>query len=205
MLSEAQSVLLDAGMVLSKWHTNSDFLVNEYNQYFESETGVTKLLGMYWNSAEDVFLFKGLDMDNKEFIYTKRNVLSLIASLFDPIGLINPFVMYEKILFQEIWRLGLGWDEILPHDLQLKFQHWINSIEVIKKFEINRCYFPGLSLNSVEGMEVHAFSDASEKGYGTCIYFRIPKSNNEFCVSFVMSRGKVAPIKRITLPMLEPY
>ena len=204
MLSEAQSVLSDAGMILSKWHTNSEFLINEHNQYFEPETSVTKLLGMYWNSAEDVFLFKGIDLDNKkEFIYTKRNVLSLIARLFDPIGLINPFVMYAKILLQEIWRLGLGWDEILPHDLQLKLQRWINSIEVIKNFEINRCYFSGLSLNSVEGLEVHAFSDASEKGYGTCIYFRMPKSDNEFCVSFVMSRGKVAPIKRITLPRLE--
>ena len=111
--------------------------------------------------------------------------------------------MYAKILLQEIWRLGLGWDEILPHDLQLKLQLWINSIEVIKNFEINRCYFSGLSLNSVEGLEVHAFSDASEKGYGTCIYFRMPKSDNEFYVSFVMSRGKVAPIKRITLPRLE--
>ena len=118
MLSEAQSVLSDACMDLSKWHTNSDFLINEHNQYFESETSVTKLLGMYWNSAEDVFLFKGIDLDNKkEFIYTKRNALSLIARLFDPIGLINPSVMYAKILLQEIWRLGLGWDEILPHDL----------------------------------------------------------------------------------------
>ena len=189
MLSEAQSVLSDAGMILSKWHTNSEFLINEHNQYFEPETSVTKLLGMYWNSAEDVFLFKGIDLDNKkEFIYTKRNVLSLIARLFDPIGLINPFVMYAKILLQEIWRLGLGWDEILPYDLQLKLQRWINSIEVINNFEINRCYFSGLSLNSVEGLEVHAFSDASEKGYGTCIYFRMPKSDNEFCVSFVMSR-----------------
>ena len=109
MLSEAQSVLSDAGMILSKWHTYSDFLINEHNQYFEPETSVTKLLGMYWNSAEDVFLFKGIDLDNKkEFIYTKRNILSLIARLFDPIGLINPFVMYAKILLQEIWRLGLG-------------------------------------------------------------------------------------------------
>ena len=52
-------------------------------------------------------------------------------------------------------------------------------------------------------MEVHSFSDASEKGYGTCIYFRMPKSGNEFYVSFVMSGGKVTPIKRITLPRLE--
>ena len=205
MFSEAQRVLSDAGMILSKWHTNSDFLINQYDQHFESETCVTKLLGMYWNSSEDVFSFKGLILDNKsEFIFTKRNVLSLIARLFDPLGLISPFIMYAKILLQEIWRLGLGWDEIIPHDLQLKVQCWINSIDVIANFEINRCFFPGLSLNSVEGLEVHAFSDASEKGYGTCVYLRAPKSEGiGFYVTLVMSRGKVAPIKRVTLPRLE--
>ena len=56
MLIEAQSILLDAGMTLSKWHTNNDFLIDQHYQYFEHEVDeVTKLLGMYWNSSEDVF------------------------------------------------------------------------------------------------------------------------------------------------------
>lgn len=207
MLSKAQGILSDAGMTLSKWHTNSDILIDQYYQYFEPEVNeVTKLLGMCWNSSEDVFSFKGFSLGDKfDLRFTKRNVLSLIARLFDPLGLISPLTMYAKILFQEIWRLGLSWDEILPHDLQLKFQQWIDSIETIKIFEIHRCYFPGLSLSSVEleGLEVHAFSDASEKGYGSIVYLRVPKSLEEFHVSFVMSRTKVAPIKRVTLPRLE--
>ncbi|XP_076044820.1 uncharacterized protein LOC143027420 [Oratosquilla oratoria] len=59
------------------------------------------------------------------------------------------------------------------------------------------------SLSSLVGLEVHAFSDASEKGYGSCVYLRIPKSDMEFHVSFVMATTKVAPIKRVTLPRLE--
>lgn len=207
MLSEAQSILLDAGMILSRWHTNNDFLIKQHYQSFESEVDeVTKLLGMYWNSSEDMFSFKGLNLGDKyDLLCTKRNVLSLIARLFDPLGFISPFTMYAKILLQEIWRLGLGWDETLPHDLQLKFQYWIDGIETIKIFEINRCYFPGLSLSSVEleSLEVHAFSDASEKGYGSVVYLRVPKLHDEFYVSFVVSRTKVAPIKRVTLPRLE--
>ncbi|KAK4324412.1 hypothetical protein Pmani_004972 [Petrolisthes manimaculis] len=205
MFNEAQNILLDAGMTLSKWHSNNDFLINQHHQYFEPQVEqVMRLLGMFWNSSMDVFSFKGLNLKNDfDLIFTKRNVLSLIARLFDPLGLISPFIMYAKILFQEIWRLGLCWDEALPHDLQLRFQSWISSIELIKNFEINRCYFPGLSLTSVEGLEVHAFSDASEKGYGSCMYFRVPKSDEEFHISFVMSRTKVAPIKRVTLPRLE--
>lgn len=204
MLGEAQKILSGAGMTLSKWHSNSDFLINQHCQYFESEDDVTKLLGMYWNSSEDVFSFKGLNLDEKfDLCFTKRNVLSLIARMFDPLGLISPFTMYAKILFQEIWRLGLGWDDTLPNDLQLKFQCWVDSIKTIKNFEIDRCYFPMLLLRSFEGLEMHAFSDASEKGYGSIVYLRMPKSQEEFYVSFVMSRTKVAPIKRVTLPRLE--
>ena len=198
---------MDAGKTLSKWHTNNDLLSNQLHQYVEPKVDeVTKLLGMYWNSSEDVFSFRGINLgDQFDLNFTKRNVLSLIARLFDPLGLISPLIMYAKILFQDIWRLGLGWNETLPHDLQLKFQCWIDSIETIKIFEINRCYFPGLSLNSFEGegLEVHAFSDASEKGYGSVVYLRVPKSQDEFHVSFVMSRTKVAPIKWVTLPRLE--
>lgn len=205
MLNEVQNILLDAGMTLSRWHTNNDFLINQHYQYFEPEVDeVTKLLGMYWNSSKDVFSFPGLNLGDKFYLnFAKGNVLSLIARLFDPLSLISPLTMYAKILFQEIWQFQLGWHETLPHDLQLKFQYWINSIETIKIFEINRCYFPGLSLSSVELLEVHAFSDAFEKGYGSIVYLRVPKSQEEFHVSFVMSRTKVAPIKQVTLPWLE--
>lgn len=91
----------------------------------------------------------------------------------------------------------------MPHDLQMKFQYWVDNIETIKIFKISRCYFPNVSLSSVEGLEVQAFSDASEKGYGSIVYLPALKSPEEFHVSFVISRAKVAPIKRVTLPRLE--
>ena len=65
MFNEAQSILLDAVMTLSKWHSNNEFLINQHYQYFESEVEqVIRLLGMFWNSSEDVFSFKGLNLKN---------------------------------------------------------------------------------------------------------------------------------------------
>ncbi|KAK3889709.1 hypothetical protein Pcinc_006275 [Petrolisthes cinctipes] len=55
----------------------------------------------------------------------------------------------------------------------------------------------------LNGAELHAFGDASEKGYGACVYLRVPQSDGKFSVSFVMSRGRVSPIKSVTLPRLE--
>ena len=123
MLHDAQRILADAGMVLTKWHTNSKFLIDQNSQQFESHKDETKLLGMFWNSSKDVFSFEGFTLNSlDDLIYSKRNVLSIIAHLLYPIGLISPFVMYAKILLQDIWRLCLDWDEMLPKDLQHKFK-----------------------------------------------------------------------------------
>lgn len=54
-------------------------------------------------------------MDDKfDLNFTKRNILSLIARMFDPLGLISPFAMLAKILFKQFLHLGVGWDETLP-------------------------------------------------------------------------------------------
>ena len=53
------------------------------------------------------------------------------------------------------------------------------------------------------GVELHVFGDASEKAYGACVYLRLPLPNSNFKVSLIMSKGKVAPIKSMSLPRLE--
>ena len=133
----------------------------------------------------------------------KRIVPSLLAKLFDPMGFISPFIMYIKILFQDIWRLGLTWDEVLPNELLAKFHNWLTDTYVLQSWKIKRCYFPGNEWKSLRGLELHAFCDASEKGYGACIYLPIPLAYDRYEVCFVLSKGRVAPIKSLTLPRLE--
>lgn len=126
-----------------------------------------------WCLREDCFSFESLDLGTLEVASTKRSVLSLIAKVFDPLGLISPFIMSAKIFFQDIWRLGLSWDEMLP-ELKSKFKEWVKGITVLHSWKINRCFFPGVPWKMVSGIELHAFGDASEKGYGACVYMRIP-------------------------------
>jgi hypothetical protein len=61
-----------------------------------------KILGLTWLTLGDCFRFEGIDVP-PSLRLTKRTVLSFVARLFDPLGLLNPYVTVETR-----FRLGSG-------------------------------------------------------------------------------------------------
>ncbi|XP_014666954.1 PREDICTED: uncharacterized protein LOC106808632 [Priapulus caudatus] len=47
----------------------------------------------------------------------RREILSIVSSVYDPLGFLTPFVLRAKGLLQEITRLQLGWDATIPDGL----------------------------------------------------------------------------------------
>lgn len=45
--------------------------------------------------------------------FTKRNILSLAASLYDPISYIQPIIIRLKLLFQEICFMNVSLEEVI--------------------------------------------------------------------------------------------
>ena len=201
MFSEAQSVMAQAGMNLSKWNSNSKIVCDRVGNLGDSTH--TKILGVVWDPKMDRFSFEGVKLP-LEVVPTKRVVLSFIARLFDPIGFLTPYVMLAKVLFQELWVLGLQWDEELPPALSVLFEDWLKGLTVLKQWKIPRRYV-GFPWQEVKSFSVclHAFGDASEKGYGAAVYLCVQSPDGEIESSLVTSKSKVAPLKRVTLPRLE--
>ncbi len=204
MSRAAREIMGLARMTLAKWGSNSTQVGELVSREFQDrsvEEGSHKVLGMRWIASIDCFVFDGVTVP-KDLCITKRVVLSFIARLFDPIGFAMPFVMVAKCLFQDIWRLGLDWDDGVPEGIGKVFTVWIEGLECLRSWEIPRTYtrFPWRSAVS---FHLHVFGDASQKAYGACVYLSACSVDGTCTSSLVMARARVAPLKKVTLPRLE--
>ena len=69
-----------------------------------------RTLGMKLDVVKDSFVFESLTFEREEV--TKRAILEIVASIFDPLGFVSPFVLTAEIFLQELWRMKLDWDKL---------------------------------------------------------------------------------------------
>ncbi|XP_062553481.1 uncharacterized protein LOC134218477 [Armigeres subalbatus] len=126
-------------------------------------------------------------------------VLSDIGRLFDPLGFLGPILTAAKLVMQDIWRLGMDWDEDLPEELLQKWSTLRKQLPVVNEMQKYRCLIPK---NAVR-VELHGFSDASMRAYGAVLYTRCITADGLISVNLVASKSRVAPLKSMTIPRLE--
>jgi hypothetical protein len=101
-----------------------------------------KTLGIEYNSNQDYFRFSTAELSVDQYHLTKRNVLSDSSKIFDPLGLISCVTIVVKIIFQQLWKQSIDWDEPLPPDMQRHFMNWRESLFELSNLRIPRCYTP---------------------------------------------------------------
>ncbi|XP_044027454.1 uncharacterized protein LOC122864200 isoform X2 [Siniperca chuatsi] len=170
----------------------------------ESCGNVLKVLGLVWRPEEADFVFdqRGLMNILKDKENTKRGVLQTAARIFDPIGFLTPFTVRVKCLFQEMGERGLSWDEPLPTDLTDKWEQWCAELPLLHLVAIPRWYHIEIQPDS-HTVKLHVYCDASEKAYSAVAYLQGQNKQGETVTSFVASKSRVAPLKKMTLPRLE--
>lgn len=203
---EMTQTLAQYGFNLRKWKASheeilDDVSIEDREVLLDFESTV-KTLGISWQPTTDSFTFNS----SKSTIpskWTKRNVLSEISKLFDPLGWMAPFVVTAKILMQQIWKheTCTDWDSPLPHELLSLWEDIFHQLQNQIPVRIQR--WVGLS-NHTAQIELHCFADASEKAYCSAIYLRIIENNGRITCNLIAAKTKVAPSKPIiTIPRLE--
>ncbi|XP_022171535.1 uncharacterized protein LOC111034564, partial [Myzus persicae] len=197
------TTLARSGLELKKWASNKPELLKNILQedsssdplLFEQENA-TQVLGMRWNHDKECFSFCISDF---KLIPTKRGVLSMIARIFDPLGLLAPTIFYAKCIMQRVWVARIGWDEQLPADIAEDWNRFYHSLGWLVGIQIPR--YIGCSTGCK--YEVCGFSDASEKGYAAVVYLRVTAPSGDVRIYLLGSKTKLAPMKAMSIPRLE--
>lgn len=100
---------------MTKWSANDPAVLNgiadekKLSAYLEKDeaNSTHKLLGILYDADSDTFSFDVKDPKNVK--WTKRGLLSVVASLYDPTGMLLPVIMHLRIMMQRLWLEKYDW------------------------------------------------------------------------------------------------
>ena len=198
---KAKHLMNQVGFNIRKWKTNSRIL----QQSIDTKEGAAandirelKLLGVSWDISKDIFQFDLMDLVNfvKSSPPTKRSILKSSAKIFDPLGLLSPFVMGIKILFQFLCKSRVDWDVPLEGELLSQWTNLIQEFEKLLEISVPRCYD-----HKFVSQQLHGFCDASKRAYAAVVYLRTEYQNIHVSVCVVRFKTRVAPLKELWVPL----
>ena len=171
-----------ASMYARKWISNSPKVIEaiptaERATEIVINSGqdpVIKTPGISWNSTEDLFTITASPV-SPDFQTTKWNVLRKVATIFDPLGFVCPYVIVAKILLQELWMRGYDWDDEVQDEIANKIGDWYEQLKSLKEVKIPRCLG---SPEPVKSKRIVTFVDASQQAYGAAVYIRCKCHND---------------------------
>lgn len=197
-----------------KWCSNSDVILEDVPDELRGDglnvadidsKSIVKTLGVAWSPKEDWFSFcvSPRELDPK-LPLTRRNVLSEVARIYDPLGLIGPVLTTAKLFLREIAAITTEWDEPLPEAIVKRWRLFREDLSKLNDLKIPRWILSTTAIN----VELHGFADSSKQAYGACLYTRMLQSDGTIVMNLICSKSRILPksssqSKPITTPRSE--
>jgi len=197
---QATELMAEAKMELRGWECTEQMEGNEDCNVSPDES-TTRVLGLVWDKIRDTLSCEVPEIQISDDV-TKRSILSCMNKIFDPLGFLCPAVLPLKILLQSAWLAKSGWDERLPEEVISKFRKWLAEISCLEHISINRDISGGCD-HDHSLFELHTFCDASQDAYAAVVYLRATDQDGRVSVQLLMSKSRLAPLKRPTIPRME--
>jgi len=145
---EIQHALAEDSFPLNKWISNdldiqtalepeSVSLLEKSFDYDKDLVPPAKVLGMVWDCKTDTITFRSRVKLGDPPVKV-RHALRMLAATYDPLGIIAPFVLKGKKIWQEIWLATKDYNEAIPVDLATEFMKWMTGLQSIKALSIPR-------------------------------------------------------------------
>jgi len=147
----------------------------------------------------DKFTFK---VESKHKPFTRRSILSVTSSVYDPVGLVSPVIVPTKKLLQDLYQQKIGWDDEITLEELARWRSWISDLPKLSQVAIARNLKPA-DFSEVRSCHFHHFADASQVAYGAPAYVRLESANCQVHCSFLTAKSCLAHVKLMTIPKLE--
>ena len=210
IVNEVTEMFTLCSMKIHKWASNSKRLIQGIPaelrakqvviQKIDSENPdlqpVIKTLGMIYEPSRDLFRFSFEFEAPKK--WTHRAAASMVASLYDPVGFVSPFVVKGRLLNQRMFAHKIGWDDYVGKRLEDQCKKWLKECEDLTYVEIPRKLSDNTCIDK-QRHKVYVFCDASFDAYGACAYLCVNGQSG-----LLGSRTRVAPLaKKESIGRLE--
>ena len=212
-VSELREVQAAAGFTLRGWNSNCKEVLNDIPAELRATTPTqlgaggaeNKILGLFWNPKTDELGFNTTmsrvpaEVRVRHRAPTKREALSAVMSIYDPLGLLSHYTIQAKIMLQNLWRLQITWDEGIPEEEAEQFDAWLQRLDEVAKLRLHRNYM----ITVPKEMQLHVMCDASEKAYAEVAYWRVTNHDGTVHTILIAAKSKVAPRRTQSIPRLE--
>ena len=109
------------------------------DQNLSGDLPTEKALGICWNIADDTFSFK-IKFDRR--FLTKRTMLSMSSSIYDPLGFAAPFVLEGKKIRQSFCNQNLPWHMEVNDDVKKEWNKFITKLKQVDELYVRRYIRP---------------------------------------------------------------
>ncbi|XP_052405908.1 uncharacterized protein LOC127951863 [Carassius gibelio] len=213
LVDSLRSVLSSGGFEIRQWACNKPEVLqhlptearsdNMEGWLSKNESGLSEpILGLNWQWETDTLGYKSRTLQYTSL--TMRNVYKVVARQYDPLGFIAPYTTRAKLIVQSMWDKPRDWDDpLLPADLQRAWMEWESELPLLSSISLPRPYTPTHAQQEITSRQIHVFSDASEKAYGSVSYMRTEDTQGRVYLAFIAARSRVAPRKQHSVPRLE--
>ncbi|UYV65413.1 hypothetical protein LAZ67_3004304 [Cordylochernes scorpioides] len=189
LIDQLKDLMKRGGFHLRKWNSNCHEIVSHVEEMNEEKKinlekgAISKILGIVWDHVQDTFR---VNITLPEEVVTKRDLLSNIARIFEPLGFLSPTTVALKIIMQELWRSGTGWDEHIPNDIKEKWNNFRAELLKLGELSIPRYVW---ACEGDRDVRLHGFCDASSVAYSAMCYLRTVSLDGQ-----VFSKNQSCPI-----------
>ena len=211
VFNQLQHLLSQQGFELKKWISNNNAVTKAIPEYLNSNSNMKRVdvdpstegssvLGLQW-TVTDVSLqvCRGTNKEVETPI-TQRKIISLVSSVFDPIGLFALFSVHMRRLLKGIWtKNGQHWDNEKEPSEENEFLRWKEQLPIVAETSIDRRYFS----RERDKVELHVLADASEDMMCAVGFLRSQPKEYSADLAFIIGKSRVAPMRHLSISRLE--